>query len=120
MVCTADSLVDLRTGLGRDEQPVPPAAALAATFIDSKGTAGAGGWAFVLFPSLLGNGILWALASVLSIVRQRVRVQLTTDQWRSSVPQPKLRELFRQYDTSGDGTLDALELKVGGRSAVVQ
>ena len=74
----------------------PPAAALAATFIDSKGKAGAGGWQFVFFPSIFGNAVLWIFAMALSRVRQAVRIALATEQWRSSVPTSELATLFKK------------------------
>jgi len=72
---------------------------------------------FVAFPWLAGHAALYASAAVLGPARERVRTVLTRRQMTQMGRQlagygTSLRETFDKYDTSKDGHLDALELKL--------
>lgn len=96
----------------------PPAAALAAVFLDSPGLQ-ENGWSYLLFPCLSGQALLYALALVLSQVRQKVRVAITKSQLDFSAESiDEFRELFKRFDTSGDGLIDAVELQVALRATI--
>lgn len=73
---------------------------------------------YVAFPWLAGHGIIYSCAWMLSGVRSRVRVALTQRQLASlhvARDDAFLRECFEKFDTSGDGAIDATELKVALR-----
>ena len=96
----------------------PPAAALAAVFLDSPALQEKG-WTYLLFPCLSGNAILYVLAYALSYVRQKVRISITRTQLDfSSSTRKDFEEMFTKYDTSGDGRIDATELQVALRALV--
>ena len=96
----------------------PPAAAAAAVFYDSTALQDSG-WQYLLFPCLSGTGVLYGLASVLSRLRQSVRVAITRSQLDFGAQSLEtMRTLFETYDTSGDGRIDADELKVMLRALV--
>ena len=99
----------------------PPAAAMAAVFLDSPQMQELG-WSYLLFPCLTGQLLLYAAGAGLAPLRQRVRVALTHMQLdgsslgssRESVEE--LRAAFARFDTSGDGLIDAAELQVALRA----
>jgi len=79
---------------------------------------------YLLAPWLLGHLALYALAHVTSAGRQQLRLALLPD-WKRQLlggsgasrhaREAKLRETFSRFDTSGDGFLDATELKLALR-----
>ena len=75
---------------------------------------------YLAMPWLAGHALLYGFACALSEVRWRVRVRLTQRELLSLHDQSDdaLRTLFRRFDTSGDGALDADELKVALRGAL--
>lgn len=65
----------------------------------------------------MGHAGLYASAYAVSILRSRVRVALTTRELHRYNEchvrsEAELRRVFERMDTSGDGYLDASELKV--------
>ena len=79
---------------------------------------------YLLTPWLLGHLALYALAHVTSAGRQQLRLALLPD-WKRQLlggsgasrhaREAKLKETFSRFDTSGDGFLDATELKLALR-----
>ena len=64
-------------------------------------------------PWLAGHGALYAAAAALSKIRARARVALSRRQLASLAKgEEELLRVFHSFDTSGDGELDAAELKV--------
>mmetsp|Transcript_7336 Transcript_7336/g.17701 ORF Transcript_7336/g.17701 Transcript_7336/m.17701 type:complete len:329 (-) Transcript_7336:146-1132(-) len=103
----------------------PPAAVLsvlmAGSVASEAATSVARGWAsslnFVAFPWLAGHAVLYASATVIGQARVRVRTVLTQRQMTQMGRKlagfgTSLRETFDKYDTSKDGHLDPLELKL--------
>ncbi|CAB9528992.1 calcium-binding protein [Seminavis robusta] len=91
-------------------------------------------WKFVLLPYLSGHLILYTLATLLSMIRTRVRITLIRQEFISKEVfgagtstsmsivcgkerRKRLWQLFQRMDTSGDGQLDAVELQVALRAA---
>jgi EF-hand domain pair len=90
-------------------------------------------WKFLFFPYLSGHLILYVLALLLSIVRRKARTYLIQREfiskqldggmdWQTDIVggkerRERLRKLFNRMDTSGDGTLDVVELQVALRAA---
>jgi len=97
----------------------PPAAALAAVFLDSKELQELG-WSYLLFPCLSGQALLYAAGSGLAQLRQLVRLSLTRMQLDSTLTSresiDEMRSMFMRFDTSGDGLIDATELQVALRA----
>ena len=76
---------------------------------------------FLAFPWLAGHAWLYLCAHATSEIRLRTRVALTKQQLAARMhaqDDASLRRTFLQFDTSGDGALDADELKVALRVAV--
>jgi Ca2+-binding EF-hand superfamily protein len=79
---------------------------------------------YLFFPWSSGHLVMYFVASSLSTLRQSIRVQITTEGWKRKLHEmgdgpereKHLREIFDKYDTSGDGQLDASELKLALRS----
>ena len=93
----------------------PPAAAMAVVYLDSP-LMQESGWSYLVFPCLSGQLFLYVAAAGLAKVRQRIRVAITQRQLDfSSDNLDDFRELFDRFDTSGDGLIDATELKVALR-----
>lgn len=70
-----------------------------------------------------GHLFLYYAAYVLSNVRQKLRTSMATAEWKARLAgksgpehERELREIFDKYDTSGDGQLDASELKLALRA----
>ena len=96
----------------------PPAAALAAVFLDSPALQERG-WMYLLFPCISGQVFLYAFAIAVAQVRQRVRVAITQSQLDfSNESRESFREMFTRFDTSGDGRIDANELQVALRATI--
>jgi len=103
----------------------PPAAVLAGTLTAASVNAGTDklmaedvAW-FLVFPWLAGHGLLFYLAKAMGWVRAKVRVKLALRQLRSLADNDEvLRSIFNKFDTSGDGKLDATEVKVALRVAL--
>ena len=94
----------------------PPAAAMACVYLDSP-LMQESGWSYLLFPCLAGQLLLYLAAVSLSALRQSVRVAITRRQLDfSDATIESFRELFTRFDTSGDGLIDAMELKVALRA----
>jgi len=73
------------------------------------------------FPWLVGHAWLYAVAMIMSKVRNHVRVSLAAAAFSSaemSRSNEELKQIFKKFDTSGDGALDAEELKVALRVAI--
>lgn len=70
---------------------------------------------FLATPWCLGHALMYGMAHVVSMIRQKVRVALGTAKFKSAMAAAKddaaLKEAFYRYDTSGDGFLEAGELK---------
>ena len=69
----------------------------------------------ICFPWLAGHGLLYAAAMALAPVRSAARVSLANDQLSETLralTDDELRKTFETFDTSGDGAIDAIELKV--------
>lgn len=75
---------------------------------------------FLFFPWLVGHGLLFCVAKIMGWVRGKVRVKLALRQLRSLAEgsDEALRSIFNKFDTSGDGKLDATEVKVALRVAL--
>lgn len=81
---------------------------------------------YFLAPWMLGHLTLYLCARATSAARQRLRLALLPD-WKAQLlgeggggqstaaKQAKLRSTFDRFDTSGDGYLDAAELKLALR-----
>ena len=75
---------------------------------------------FLAFPWLAGHAWLYICAHATSFVRTEARVAMTHRSLASLGHQSDeaLREIFDKFDTSGDGAIDADELKVALRVAL--
>jgi len=81
-------------------------------------------FAYLVAPWSVGHFILYILATLLANFRQSVRVQITQQGWKQQLGKEAkgpgreayLRKIFDRFDTSGDGQLDAMELKLALRS----
>ena len=74
---------------------------------------------FVLSPWLIGHGLLYLAAIGMSEVRKVVRRHMMRGQLAGLAPHASREELmkvFEKFDTSGDGFLDAEELRIALRS----
>ena len=91
------------------------------------GRAAASPFGYLLAPWAAGHLVLYAAASAAASARHAVRLALTPE-WATPRPHAlgrpadarhdaRLRELFARFDTAGDGTLDAAELKLALRCA---
>ena len=75
-----------------------------------------------LAPWLMGHTLLYAFACTASLPRAATRVRLAKREWAHALGESegdvesRLRAVFVQYDTSGDGRIDAPELKVAQRA----
>lgn len=106
----------------------PPTVGLAAFLAQS----GQGGHAhsiakhlgYVIAPWGAGHFVLYIMALLLASVRQNIRVQISRQAWKQKLGKEAhgpgretyLRKVFDRFDTSGDGQLDATELKLALRS----
>lgn len=80
---------------------------------------------YLLVPWAVGHAALYGAATVVARIRQRVRLALIPD-WKAqllggtgadaSARAAKLAATFQRFDTSGDGFLDSMELKLALRS----
>ena len=107
----------------------PPAAVLAGVLLTATTTSLKGAVSlkhaqvtvrYLAFPWLAGHAILYGWACAVSELRSRVRVLVTQRNLLTLKGHSDgvLKELFIRFDTSGDGALDADELKVALRSAL--
>jgi Ca2+-binding EF-hand superfamily protein len=79
--------------------------------------------AYLFAPWATGHFLLYCAASMLSVLRQQIRVSIKTKEWKKGLSgvthgparEEELRKIFDKYDTSGDGALDASELKLALR-----
>jgi len=93
----------------------PPAAALAALGVENEAFAQLS-WSYILFPAVTGNALLYGLAMPLSSVRDKIRAELTAQQWRMGArDETLLKEIFERCDLDGNGLVDHYELKVAKR-----
>ncbi|KAJ1490766.1 hypothetical protein T484DRAFT_1934743 [Baffinella frigidus] len=100
----------------------PPAAVLsvlmAQSIVAASAAAPAARWAsslkFVATPWLAGHACLYAASQGVSVARQHAGAALSMAAL-ADYPADKVREIFKKYDTSGDGQLDPLELKIALR-----
>lgn len=100
----------------------PPTVGLAA-FLAQSGQIGHP-LAYLVAPWSTGHLVLYILATLLASVRQSIRVQITKQGWKQQIGkevdgperEAHLRKIFDRFDTSGDGQLDAMELKLALRS----
>ena len=70
---------------------------------------------FICFPWLGGHALLYAAAKALAPVRSAARVSLSKDEFSEylrALTDADLQKTFDTFDTSGDGAIDAIELKV--------
>lgn len=75
---------------------------------------------FICFPWLGGHALLYAAARALAPVRSAARVSLSKDQFTEALralTDDELKQTFDTFDTSGDGAIDAIELKVALKMA---
>lgn len=107
----------------------PPAAVLAGALTAASVSGAAAGastvcvrsaLSYLAFPWLAGHAFLYGCAHAMSSVRAQARVAMTTRQLASlqAHTDERLLEIFHSFDTSGDGALDADELKVALRVAL--
>lgn len=104
----------------------PPAAVLAGLLTTASVSSSAPGFlelgnslGFLVCPWLAGHAALYACAYAMGLVRAAARVALTKQQLRGgALSDEQLRETFHKFDTSGDGALDANELKIALRVVV--
>jgi hypothetical protein len=75
------------------------------------------GLEFLLFPWLPGNLFLYLAAQAFSTIRTHVRHMLMKKAL-NDVCSIRMRETFKKFDTSGDGNIDAVELKIALRSLI--
>jgi len=75
---------------------------------------------YVVFPWLAGHAFIYGSAFAMSKVRSTARVAITKTKLRSlsSMTDAQLKEIFNKFDTSGDGALDATEMRLALRVAV--
>jgi len=74
---------------------------------------------FLAFPWLTGHAWLYVVAMFMSKVRGMARIKLAAAAFADkSMTDAQLKEIFKKFDTSGDGTLDTEELKVALRVAL--
>lgn len=75
---------------------------------------------FIVFPWLAGHAWLYLCAMVMSKIRGRARISLAASAFKidASVTNEDLKRVFKKYDTSGDGALDAEELKIALKVAI--
>lgn len=69
---------------------------------------------FLIAPWLLGHSLLYVASCLVAMLRKRVRILLSKQKLKqrfANMGDSDLREVFRRYDTSGDGYLQAGELK---------
>lgn len=108
----------------------PPTVALAAFLAQS----GQGGHthsiteqaAYMVAPWGAGHFFLYIMAMLLANYRQSIRVQISQQGWKQKLAKEAhgpgreayLRKVFDRFDTSGDGRLDAMELKLALRSII--
>jgi Ca2+-binding EF-hand superfamily protein len=79
--------------------------------------------AYLVAPWSVGHIVLYSSAMLLSLLRQSIRVSFTKQAWKhrlgamgsGATREAELRKIFDKYDTSGDGALDASELKLALR-----
>lgn len=100
----------------------PPAAVLSGLVAQSivTHTSKTSGFAFLAFPWLAGHGLLYASAMAVGQARQAVHGALSARHLRvlpSVLKSQSLREVFNTFDTSKDGHLDAMELKLALQTA---
>ena len=69
---------------------------------------------YLVCPWGAGHLLLYACAAATARFRQQVRAALTRD-LRQTAGEGRLREIFERFDSSGDGRLDHLELKLAIR-----
>lgn len=94
-------------------------------------TSWAGSWSVPLtylgLTWISGHALLYGFAHLAAVPRRAARLYLTRRQWAERVAQScklgdaddgdaRLRELFRTYDTSGDGRIDAAEFRIALRA----
>jgi hypothetical protein len=75
---------------------------------------------FLFCPWLLGHALLYAAAHGAAIMRKRVRMQIKKREFKArfaNLGDAELRRVFLRYDTSGDGFLQAGELKYAWQAA---
>ena len=75
---------------------------------------------FLACPWLLGHGVLYAMALIAANGRRRVRMHLMRSKLRANFEHlgaSELSHVFRRYDTSGDGFLQAGELRFAWQAA---
>lgn len=97
----------------------PPAGVLAGLLLSTSAASGSllATAGYLAQPWLAGHMILYGGALATSALRSRVRVGLTKAALRAH-DDGALLQIFRKFDTSGDSTLDASELKVALRVAL--
>merc|ERR1712129_248472 len=106
----------------------PPAAVLAGSLMVSMASAAASAGNdhpglmailhFLAFPWLAGHAFIYIVAMIMSKVRGRARIALTAAAFSHSLTHEELKEVFKKFDTSGDGALDAEELQIAMRAAL--
>ena len=70
---------------------------------------------FICFPWLGGHALLYGAAKAMAPVRSAARVSLSKDEFAEALRalnDDELKKTFDTFDTSGDGAIDAVELKV--------
>ncbi|KAL1527455.1 hypothetical protein AB1Y20_016120 [Prymnesium parvum] len=68
-----------------------------------------------LLPSTIGTSSIYALSFAVSAIRNFVRIRLVMTQILRGNVHSDLKATFMRYDTSGDGMLDPIELKLALR-----
>eukprot|EP00322_Chrysochromulina_rotalis_P015276 CAMPEP_0115858626 /NCGR_PEP_ID=MMETSP0287-20121206/16196_1 /TAXON_ID=412157 /ORGANISM="Chrysochromulina rotalis, Strain UIO044" /LENGTH=218 /DNA_ID=CAMNT_0003312899 /DNA_START=54 /DNA_END=710 /DNA_ORIENTATION=+ len=96
----------------------PPAAVLSVLMMQAS-SAGSSPMNFVVFPWLTGHVCLYSSALAVSAVRSSARVAISSQSMRKgleSLSDAALKDVFQKFDTSKDGTLDAMELRLALRT----
>lgn len=75
---------------------------------------------YLFFPWLVGHASVYVAAMAFSYLRSYVRAELAKGELHrlAEGSDTELRKAFNHYDTSGDGALDASELKLALRTAI--
>lgn len=101
----------------------PPAAVLAGTLAaaiqnevqETNSASISAALQFICFPWLGGHALLYGAAKAMAPVRSAARVSLSKGEFAEALRalnDDELKKTFDTFDTSGDGAIDAIELKV--------
>jgi len=92
----------------------PPAAAASVVLVDSLPPFGKA-WLTAFVPALVGTTMLYGTAFGVGKIREQVKYSLKVKALKT-LPHDSLKSCFKRYDSSGDGYIDAEELRLALRS----